>query len=739
MAIRNIGGQSVYVIEAQPIAAAKTSTGAGYAQLVSQLRWQIWEEAQRQILRELEFEKMGYEAQLDSYVKQKQELTRALTKARELKEKVARGDVSISQAISLANADASVAKANQAMKLKLGTEKISEKPAVSAFTGKPTGEMLTSFSYTEPREGVEFTEIAKPSSRIGQISKQLGVDTPDDRKAAAVAAADAKVKGLQSEWMNLFKTSNPQGLSAEAWSQSPEGKEIEKKLSDAKIEAETTRGTPASQFKSKEDQAGEAELDDFVSQLQAQIDTLEAPKLGFDTNVLSRTREQFGGMAGVGGFGFAPRPSKISPIYDEGRAKEALARFQPAAEDVILESAAQKAADQEASILSARNQRALELQAAGAPQEQIDALKTLTNEEKTAIQRAAMEIAQKEFRESALSAGPGPRTAGTFMDRPRPEAVARPDFVRQKREKREKKERDFKFPEFKGLDLFQYPDGSVPSTSFGLTGTAESGLGFSGGPIYGGSGAGGENLVDIELLKDLLKDESIRPSFDIGAFGEAGLGFEPPKPEPKPEPIPVPKTLPPEPKVSADDDKKIGAEQAEKEFAIQYGPVKQGTSEMIPVDPKINRKIYEAFLQEAPFFPGTQQESDAAGRAWYQGKLDEFTSATPAQGRAKPKTRTEKYASSSLAILKKGSDLADKPSKLARLAKLDLPEKERSKQVPEHILLVDKLYQINKGKTNAYKSTFDEIARVYSKDDKKKKEAQEYLTATHLLYTEGLV
>jgi hypothetical protein len=735
MAIRNIGGQSVYVIEAQPITAAKTSTGAGYAQLVSQLRWQIWEEAQKQILRELEFEKMTYQSQLDVYENQRKELDRQLSRARELKLKSDKGEISQSELLKALKAEADLNYKYDKLeyqKVKDARIKYTTKPVRDSL-GDPVldelGNPVMETTTVEYKPGEEQKPLGPRRSTKGIVAAATeAVRKAEELKNKELADANVVVKEKEKAWMEAFNARTDKNIDAATWAKSPEGQKVEAELAAARQKV--------TEVSAKVPETKDADIQGLISQLEKERGLIEAPRLAFDTNVLSRTREQFGGMAGVGGFGFAPRPSKISPIYDEGRAKEALARFQPAAEDVILESAAQKAADQEASILSARSQRALELQAAGAPQEQIDALKTLTNEEKTAIQRSAMEIAQKEFRESALSAGPGPRTAGTFMDRPRPEAVARPDFVRQKREK---KERDFKFPEFKGLDLFQYPDGSIPSTSFGLTGTAESGLGFSGGPIYGGSGAGGESLVDIELLKELLKDESIRPSFDVGASGEAGLGFEPPKPEPKPEPIPVPKTLPPEPKVSADDDKKIGAEQAEKEFAIQYGPVKQGTSEMIPVDPKINRKIYEAFLQEAPFFPGTQQESDAAGRAWYQGKLDEFTSATPAQGRAKPKTRTEKYASSSLAILKKGSDLAEKPSKLARLAKLDLPEKERSKQVPEHILLVDKLYQINKGKTNAYKSTFDEIARVYSKDDKKKKEAQEYLTATHLLYTEGLV
>ncbi len=79
MAIRNVGGQPVYVIDAPAVEQARTSTGTGYASLVSQLRWQIWEASRQAVKDQMEFEKLGYEAKLDAFVKEKQELTRALS------------------------------------------------------------------------------------------------------------------------------------------------------------------------------------------------------------------------------------------------------------------------------------------------------------------------------------------------------------------------------------------------------------------------------------------------------------------------------------------------------------------------------------------------------------------------------------------------------------------------------------------------------------------------------------
>ena len=69
MAIRQVNGKNAYVIEvAQPT--AKTSRGEGYAQFVTNLRWKMWEEAQKSELMALEFEKLAYQQQLKVYQQQ---------------------------------------------------------------------------------------------------------------------------------------------------------------------------------------------------------------------------------------------------------------------------------------------------------------------------------------------------------------------------------------------------------------------------------------------------------------------------------------------------------------------------------------------------------------------------------------------------------------------------------------------------------------------------------------------
>jgi len=83
--------------------------------------------------------------------------------------------------------------------------------------------------------------------------------------------------------------------------------------------------------------------------------------------------------------------------------------------------------------------------------------------------------------------------------------------------------------------------------------------------------------------------------------------------------------------------------------------------------------------------------------------------------------------------IKKGIELANKPAKVERLAKTSLPEKERAKVIPETVALVDKVYDINRGKPNAFKLSFDEISRAFSSKPEQRQQAHEYLVAKDML------
>ena len=73
MPIQSVNGRNVYVISAE-VPTAKTSTGIGYATLVTSLRWQLWEEAQKAVIQEMKREEVGYEGELKLYEAQQKEL-----------------------------------------------------------------------------------------------------------------------------------------------------------------------------------------------------------------------------------------------------------------------------------------------------------------------------------------------------------------------------------------------------------------------------------------------------------------------------------------------------------------------------------------------------------------------------------------------------------------------------------------------------------------------------------------
>ena len=75
MGIKNVNGQNAYVIEA-PAFESRTSRGEGYAQYITNLRWKMWEEAQKSIQVEMEFEKMAYQEQMRFLRSQQQQIQR---------------------------------------------------------------------------------------------------------------------------------------------------------------------------------------------------------------------------------------------------------------------------------------------------------------------------------------------------------------------------------------------------------------------------------------------------------------------------------------------------------------------------------------------------------------------------------------------------------------------------------------------------------------------------------------
>jgi hypothetical protein len=841
MGLITIGGQSAYIIDSKPAEVGRTSTGTGYAQLVSQQRWKIWEEAQKSVLRQMEFEKMGYEAQLDAFKKQKEQLNKALLKAEEIKTKVKNGSMGMSEALRLSGQLISYGKSKYERDRVDVTS--SERQAVDKFTGLPLFEedgvtpvMLVSGSEKSRRykdkEGDPLPESIDPITALRQAQGALGVETPAERKRASVSA-------LEAEWKKGFANRTDKSLNADAWAKS-EGKEI-----DAKLAAEKAK--PVSDFSQDEAKKEEAVsgLDERIAEIQAEIDALSAPEVGFDTNVLSRTREAFGGMAGVGGLGFAPRRSKISPIYDEGRAREAMAAQRTGAEQAIALAASKNEADLRASVLdrkkAASRERIRELTvarglASGDEATAIDeaiaklsAEPTLTAQEELSVRTSSRNAALEDFRNLSLETGPGPRTRREFMDRepsgtkdfpiddlkkeyiaalrkaslaedpeveeeppPRiePDAPAAPAGSTQQRSRRPP-EPTASAPVSSDLDIFRriteeeeeitlppvpplIPQSMTPDAPPPLKGAGPGSLPYQEDPplIFGGgvidqeepaapaAAAAPPKVSDTDIEIAETNDPDVyKKAFEFWkTSSNPEIAKDPPAyfagPQPggrKPPPGAGQKEMVraylEQYEEETDNEDKIRikggkldpdlAREAEGDVANLYRKASSIDSYLEKMDPTEQEKqeLYNAYQDR---IKDDRFMSDRDLADLYIQKLNEMRKPKgDSQGSIKkPKTRSEVYASNLLKIINTGKTLADKPAKLARIAKPDLPEKERSKVVPEHILLVDKLYNINKGRSSAFKSTYDEIERVYKTDEKKKKAALEYLAAKEILTSE---
>ena len=750
MGIRNVGGLSVYIIDAPAVESARTSTGIGYAQLVSQLRWKTWEAARQAVKDQMEFEKLGYEAKLDAFVKEKQELTKALAKAQDIKEKLKSGQVSASTAVAAAGLEYRIAKDRQARADKLALERVTDRDFINPATGEK--ETLSTYSSYARKKGAQDVGIPSAEDLFKRGAAAVGYKSPEDKKAEIEAAATADKDSKEKEWNKAFKASGMKD--PEEFAKSEAGKSVEATLQESRDKLAKIVATPAEELaKTEEDIQAEQDLADYESELQRRLDLLSVPAPTFDTNVLSRTRETFGGMAGVGGLGFAPRRGKVSPIYDEARAREAMDRAKAVESEAVFLSAQKKYDAKKAEALAikekAKLNRIAELESlmgdagvgvvggiAGAGDQvqkaigaEIAKLRgetvSLNEEEDFAIASSSKQEAQRQLAYGLLETGYGPRTSRQFM-------TGEPQEVPRVREIERV--------------LEPLPDPYTP-------GPMGPSLDF---PLFGVGGIPGSPVPVREPLPKGKGFAAEIPGIDINL---------PPRPPPAPRPKPTDEELdfgggplpatPEEQPIELDDNnedidigelspnvnkiletpeaKKKKKEDASKQVFTIYGIDTDATDAE-------KLKVYEEFIIEGkdkdPAFKLNPEGAliDPAAAEWYKTTLDAIRATEGKTGKAQPKNRQDRSSAYALKIINKGKDLADKPAKLARLAKTDLPESERMKKVPEHIALVDKLYEINKTKGDVYKSTYSEIARVYEKQPKLRDAALEYLVAKNLLY-----
>lgn len=808
MPLKTVNGLNVYIIDAPTVEQARGSNGVGYAQMLTQLRWKLWENARESVKDQMQYEKLGYEAELDAYVKEKEQLTRALAKTQEIKDKIKSGAVSVSDGLAAARFQYSIDRDTTRRNDRLNQQRVTNREFINPDTGEK--ETLKSTSGYEQVPGTQAGGSRSAKSYIESGAAAVGYKTPDQRKKEAQAAANSDYESKKSAWNAAFKAS---GIAdPDEFAKSEAGKSVEANLKAASDTLAQIKSQTPEQFVSGDDDIkAEQEFGDYESQLQAKLDALFVPSPSFDTNISSRTREAFGGVVGTGGmFGFAPRRSKISPVYDEARAREAMARSRPLEQEVLSASAAKKYEEKKAALMKAKGSIASVKAADRAflsitPQElaaqeaavkasadawnkawkasgikdpkafatslggkdveaklaaeqaklnsfkenkaavdkEVEALKQppiLDPVEETALRQASEKEALAELAEGYLEVGPGERTQRKFMNKQQ--------YMSEEPEQTEPPKDD--------PNKVEPPEDDPNKNNPPPPTPTDAELVFGGGILPASPEEPSVLGTDPDVMAPRGKAPTpAREPLPKGRGFAAeipGIDIDPRRLPPTPAPTPAPTPVSRGPFELDDDNKDINVgdlspdvsraaetpearkkkkEDASKQVFVVYG-IKTDANDAEKL------KVYDEFIIQGkdkdPAFK-INSEGDLVNPAaadWYKTTLDNIRNNKT--GKIQPKTREGRSSAYALKIINKGKDLAEKPNKLARLAKTDLPESERMKNVAEHIALVDKLYEINKSKADVYKSTYSEIARVYEKQPKLRDAALEYLVAKDLLY-----
>jgi len=144
MAIRQVGGSPVYTIEVD-VPKVTDARGRSYGNLVSDLRWKLWEEVQNSQLQQMKYEQMSKQAQLDVLEQRQRDVSRSIRDANEMKAKIKAGESGGSASSQWLQR----AKANQ-VTYSERTVPIDDPYGIRAMRGLPSTATVTSKTYKSP-------------------------------------------------------------------------------------------------------------------------------------------------------------------------------------------------------------------------------------------------------------------------------------------------------------------------------------------------------------------------------------------------------------------------------------------------------------------------------------------------------------------------------------------------------------------------------------------------------------
>jgi hypothetical protein len=755
MAIRTVNGQNAYVIEAE-VPTARTSNGEGYAQLVTSLRWKLWEEAQKSELQQIQFEKMAFDEQMAYYRQQQRDIRNRIGKYDIEMAKLAAGDSKSSVQASNKEIDDkarldketrdkefAAAKANQGSTTsrtsttEYGGTSVTTGTGGKGGRGKSSSEIATDFAGSTTEQSYLRSSEASGTAKSGlegedayqagvdasvqeaeyQLGAAGGVNAGDAEKFRAAqvareieaARSDALNKGGDADAAEAFVKSQFPAAYVNDW-ESVTAEAAQAGVPGVGTTTRTGTATTTGTSKTSKQQIKpptvpvaapdrpSVDTSAVRAQLQAERDKLEAELKSLqmpstpNINLLERSRERFASAYGEGGFGIMPRKDKILPSYNEPASFER-------AKSLAAEGAEAGFQRYKADKLSKDPAAVItpEEEFAARRQGVLDALSTV----------GGREIGKEDF----LSRGGQPIgvKAQPKVEAPTPRPVVEEEeIVIQPAAPAKVKEPSVgdivPLPPTAGMEPPPVPMGEAgapPSYADAMEGFRRI------PPPKPAPVVAPAPVLSPEISALGLSPEEMAQLYP-SAFGE-GRGFAPEVAGPPPirglPAAPVAPTIAPEP-----------------------APIPAQ-----PPAPRMSLEEIRAGLEERKRL----KEREAADKKAVEELqkrigLDKLPSAPPPQKEGS--SSIERREAYKLAVLKKASKLAEQPKKFERLAKPDLAPEARRGKVPEYVLLVDNLYDSNRRSGNDPVSpSFEELNRVYASQPEVREAAQEYLLAKSLL------
>ncbi len=668
MAIRNVNGRNVYILEPrQPT--GKTTSGRNWATLYSDLRWQVWEEVQKNEAAMLKMELSSAQIRKDYY---------------DDKIKVLQDQRKQLQSAALKGAKGQTGSANsEALRAAQGLERMARQTAGKTVTKQ----VIQKDMFGEP--------IIDPAT--GQP------------KTIPVTTTTVPVGGVDPKAREIYETIADRFLVGEA---------TEAEVKEAAAEAGISPATavPAGPSLDQQIETLDRDLEQLLQARSVAVD-------GLDADLLRRTREGFASQVGVigqggGPFGLAPRRRRTMPFVQEELAQERIDRFTTERAEVI-DRAASDARKQRGEIGRLRG-LAAELEAIGLGGEggEADMLyreaaeleATLPTPEEAG--RAAGDAILNQIRESPEFT---PRRAGELLlkdrtSRREPEPARLPAAMVSTGE----------------MEVEEVPPSAVEPSGgmedLGLSPRSPDELEAARRAVEAaGDGLGPKTegqlpAAPVAEVRAPITDRSLQAQPVPAGLGEATpLPVGQPVALDKDDAITNPDILD-NPDFIPSQDLLAEAQQFFKGMTIQQGnekaqrirrPVKHfgGETEMVkeylkeqiriatPVGEELDQEAIEAV--DKPQASSTRQRKDL-----YRAR-----------------------------VVVEGTKLARQPKKLDRLAKTNLEKEDR----PEHFVIVDKLMATNSGKSNAFDMSYNEISRAYKDNPEQRKEAHSYLVAKDIL------